>query len=224
MSIFKKSVTEDSAGNKKDARKADNQISEMFARGLSPSFSKLLRGASVATPVDISGVGDEDATIPMRLLTIGEEEAASMELAQWVKNEITDKKIDLSLMTPVYVTKQAVLYLERALSSNPDVKNHELVISPDVLNRMPAVALLSLMEAYRDLEAKYNPNLDVMTLEEIDQYIDEIEKKSSLVTNLTSRKLRQIVVRLIDQKTALEDKYRLSLSQIASISDEMQEQ
>ena len=128
----------------------------------------------------------------MRILTVREYMDVESEALKWI-----GAKTQLEQNSSLFAKEKAILTLERALSSHRMMSDSSYQINRATLEALSLETISFLMKAYGDLCYKYDISVDDVSDEEIMMMVDQLEKKSDLVSNLSRSHLEKVVVTLL---------------------------
>ena len=170
------------------------------AKGL--TLSRVLRigkGAYNTEWLEING-----QQIPMRLLSIEEEDTLRFETMKEFKNQSSiyfGMKDDVGLYERLYMIKSVSL----STTLNPDSGVSPYLTEKDI-KAMPNSSFAALLWHYQRLEKEYNPRVGEVADEEVDFLIGELldpEKKSIFMDGLTFLQMRAILLVFLEYVTNL---------------------
>lgn len=196
-------ITESVKKGKKDPRMTKDL--EFKQDSYDPEFLKKLRCGMDYWHILTIG----ELELPVRLLSIKETMDVLKETQQWF-NELPE----LQKLPDLWVKRQAVSTLLKALNSTPDDKEgHKYYVSLETLERLEDRIFITIFNAYSDLCEKFDASLDDMSDAEYKSVVGDLEGKPALVKNLSRLRLEQIVIRLLQDAISLKDSYVTLLSQ-----------
>lgn len=198
--------------NQEDPRKTTEQkhMDQMID---SKFFQKLRLGTDQYHEIDIVGEGNAEDIIMMRILSVREKMDIDREAYAWFGSlTVSEQKLGNLLIVP----KIALLTLKKALSSYDSKSDYQYYANDETLERLPSNALKLLMAKYEDLEAMYNPDMDTMSKEEYNAYVEAFQGKPEAARSLPRTTLANLCINSLQETMSLRDNLSTLLSQETS--------